>query len=139
MADNIFGEVAPEHGRHIADGACSGFLVALIVNGDDGTAVGLLGGEHYGKRPAYASLLQTCTHSLCQATMVGVPQVGKAYLRDIALGTGTHAAHDGYAPAHSLCYQGTLGSDSVNGIDNNIKLTIDNWQLTIKRSVKKRA
>ena len=131
MAYDIFGEVTPEHGRHIADGACSGFLVTLIVNGDDGTAVGLLGGEHYRKRLTYACLLQTCTYRLGQTTMIGIPQVGKAYLRDIALGTSTHAAHDGYAPAHGLDYQGTLRSDGVDGINNNIKLTI-------KRSVKKR-
>ena len=126
MAYDIFSEVASEHGRHIADGACCGFLITLIVNGDNGLTVGLLGGEHYRKRLTHACLLQTCTYRLGQTTMVGIPQVGKAYLRDIALGTGAHAAHDGYAATHGLDYQGTLGSDGIDGINNNIKLTIDN-------------
>ena len=65
MADDIFGEVASEHGRHIADGTCCGFLVTLIVDGDDSTAVGLLGGEDYGKRLTHACFLESRADSFC--------------------------------------------------------------------------
>lgn len=134
---DIGGEEAAECGGHVADGAGCGFLVPFALDGHDGCAVGLLGGEDDGEFPAaQAGAGQIVADCLGQPTVVRVPKVVLTDLRDVRLRPGAHRRDDGLVSAQGLNEQGAFGGDGVDGVDDEVEVLVEEGGHIVGREIR---
>jgi hypothetical protein len=98
----VFGEEAPEGGGHVAHRAAGGELVALSLCEDDSLRIGLLCREDDRQPVLDAHLLQFLSYGATQSAVIGLADVGKPYLGDIALRSCPHARYNLDVPMERL-------------------------------------
>ena len=120
-------QITAERGGHVRDGAGGSFFVAFALDSQQGIAVGLLGGEDDGQLAALQSRLgQSTAHAFAQTAVVGLPNVGELYARNVGLGASAHRGDDTHALFQAGGEQGDFGLNGIYGVDDKVEVTVGN-------------